>query len=101
MLITVFAKCLVGSGIGTIDTKMNQYHHVRNNLILLKYRLLSRFFGRKAVLRIIEYSRNNWDITVGLLLGELGTSQSPRYSQEILLILAGIPSDVLESNELV
>jgi hypothetical protein len=79
---------------------MNYYSRLRFNLFLLRNGCLQRIFGRRAFLRLVELSTHNCDASIPLILSQLVTSQSPRFSHRLLLLLSSIPVNVLETNKI-
>jgi len=67
---------------------------------ILRNPLLFRLLGTRANLWLLDKSHKDWDTTVQMILGELATSRSPRYSKRLLLTLTSAPPEVLEANAL-
>jgi hypothetical protein len=68
-------------------------------LRILRNRWLARLFGRRAEWMLMCRLKENYEAYIPLLLGELITSRSVRYSDLILQRIRGLPDDVRESNE--
>ena len=69
-------------------------------LRILRNRWLARLLGHRAEWLLVCRLRENYEAYVPLLIGELITSRSVRYSNLILQRIQGLPTEVRESNEL-
>jgi len=68
-------------------------------LRILRNRWLARLFGRRAEWLLVCRLKENSEAYIPLLIGELITSRSVRYSGLILQRIRGLPDEVRESNE--
>jgi hypothetical protein len=68
-------------------------------LRILRSGLLARLFGYRVELLLIDRLKENYEANVPLLIGELCTSRSRRYSALMLSKIASLPDEVRESHE--
>jgi hypothetical protein len=67
-------------------------------LRILRSRLLARLFGYRVELLLRYRLKENYEAYVPLLVGELCTSRSCRYSDLMLSVIDSLPDEIRESN---
>ena len=77
---------------------MQEKHSLRLYLFLLRSGLLTGLLGQRPVFWVAEALKKAPQAGIGLVVSELMTSSSPRYSDELLRALSGLPGEVLEAS---